>query len=154
MNCDCAGVTQIGAFETVVADNDMVQVAMLEYHTRFADRDTFAAIRAFFYEHDIGTVIATVDGALGANLHTLTTLGADLGLVYPRLWEMCFDSQGGFFGISLLIMADRANLHTQAAPAALARYYFDPLYFHHVFEYLLHYLIYLPGNPDGGHEHH
>ena len=119
MNCDCPGVTQIRAFETVVADNDVVQIAMLEYHAGFADRDTFAAIRAFLYKHNVGTVTATVDGALGANLHTLAALRADPGLVYPRLREMCLDSQAGLFGIDFMKMADRANLHAQAASAAL-----------------------------------
>jgi hypothetical protein len=127
---------------------------MLEYHTRFADRDTFAAIRAFFYEHNIGTVIATVNGILGADLHALTALCADPGLVYSRLREMRLDFQGGLFGIGFLKMTNSANLHTQTAPAALGRYYFDSFYFHDVLESLLHYLIYLPGNPDGGHQHY
>jgi hypothetical protein len=120
VNYDCAGVTQVSAFETVVADYDVVQISMLEYHAGFADRDTFAAIRAFFCEYNIGPIIATVDGALGANLHALTTLCADLGLVYSRLWKMCFYSQGGLLGINLAIMTQRANLHTQATPAAPA----------------------------------
>ena len=99
----------------------MSYVTVLEYHTGFTDRDTFAAISAFFCEHDIGTVIATVDGTLGANLHTLAALHADPGLVYSRLREMCLDFQSGLFGIRFMIMADSANLHTQAASAALAR---------------------------------
>jgi hypothetical protein len=132
MNCDCAGVTQIGAFETVVADNDVVYVAMLEYHAGFAGFDTFTTIRTLFYEHDIRAVIATVDRAFGADLHALATLCADPGFVYSRLWEMRLDFQGGFFGISLLKVSYGANLHTQAAPAALARCYLDPLYFHDV----------------------
>ena len=103
---------------------------MLEYHAGLADRDTVAAIGAFFFEHDIGAVIATVDGVLGANLHALAALRADLGLVHPRLREMRLDSQGGLFGIDLIEMADSANLHAQAAAAALARRDLDSFWFH------------------------
>jgi hypothetical protein len=154
MNRNRTGVTQLGAFETVVADDDVVQIAMLEYHARFANRDTIAAIGAVFYKHNVSTVLATIDCVLEANLQALSALGADPGFVYPRLREMCFDFQGSLFGISLLIMADSANLHTQAAPAALCRYYLNSFYFHNVLDYLLHFLIYLAGNPDGGHEYY
>ena len=99
----------------------MPYVTVLEYDTGFADRDTFAAIGAFFCEHDIGAVIATVDSALGANLHALAALHADPGLVDARLRELCLDFQSGLCGINFMKMADGANLHTQAASAALAR---------------------------------
>ena len=121
MNCECAGVTQLDAFEAVVADKNMPYVTVLEYHTGFADRDTFAAIGAFFREHDIGTIITAFDGALRTNLHTLAALHANPGLVYSRLREMCLDFQSGLFGIGFMMMADSANLQTQAASAAFAR---------------------------------
>jgi hypothetical protein len=134
MNSDCAGVTQFDAFETVVANQDVPDVAMLEYHAGFADRDTFAAIGAFFRNNDIGTVIATVDGLLGANFNTLAALRADPGPVCPRLREVCLDFQSDLFGINFIMMADSANLQTQAASAALARYYFNSLYCHNATE--------------------
>lgn len=118
MNCYSAGVTQLGAFETVVADNDMVDIVMLEYHARFADRDTFAAIGTFFFDYDIGAITTTVDSTLRANLHTLAALRADSGFIYARLGKMSLNFQGRLFGIYFIIMADCTNLHAQAAPGA------------------------------------
>jgi len=110
MNGDGTGIAQFGTFEAVVADNDIIQVAMLEYDAGPADGNTFAAIGAFFGEDDISAVLAPVNGALGANLHTLAALGTDLGLVYTRFREPGFDSQTGLFGINFPEMADGANL--------------------------------------------
>jgi len=121
MDCDCAGVTQLGAFEAIVADYDVGYVAMLEYHAEFAGRDAFPAISASIYKHYIGAIVATVDSFFGADFHTFAALRADSGFVLARLREMGLDFQAGLFGIYLVIMADRANLHTQAASAALAR---------------------------------
>ncbi len=111
MDCDCPGVTQLGASEAIVANNDMRYVAMLENHAGFAGRDTFPAISAFFFQHYVGAVVATIDSILRANLHAFAALRADPGFVYPRLREMGLDFQAGLFGINFIIMADSANLH-------------------------------------------
>jgi hypothetical protein len=121
MNCDSAGVTQLGAFETIIADNDVLYIAVLEYHAGHTDRDTFAAIGAFFIDYDIGAVITTIDCALGANLHTFAALCADSGFVYSRLREMGLDFQAGLFRIYFIIMADSTNLHAQTASGAFGR---------------------------------
>jgi len=127
MNGDGPSVAQIGAFETVVADQDMTYVRVLKYYSGFSDWDTCATIGAFFSVHDIGAVIATGDGPLGADLHTLAALNADLWLEYPRLREKGLDFQAGFFGIDVMMVADGADLHAQAASATLARGHFDSL---------------------------
>jgi hypothetical protein len=124
---DRTSVTQLGAFEAAIADDNVRDVGMLEDHARFAGRDTLAAIGAFLYEHDIGAVIATIDGVLGASLHALAALCADSGLVDPRLGEMRLDLKAGFFWIYFIKTVDSADLHTQTAAAALARGYFDSL---------------------------
>jgi hypothetical protein len=130
MHNDCPGVTQLDAFEAVVADEDMPYVAMLENHAGLTDGDTFAAIGAFLYEHDKGTVVATDDCSLGANLHALAALGTNPGFIQPRLRELGLDSQAGFLGVCFIKMADSTDLCAQAASAALARRYFDSLDLH------------------------
>lgn len=120
MNGDGAGVTQFGAFETVVADNDIPDIRMLNYHTRFADRDTFAAIGAFVSQDNISAVIPAINSPLGADLQTFPALRADSGFVNARLRKMCLNFHSGFFGIDFIMMTDGANLQAQAASGALA----------------------------------
>jgi hypothetical protein len=120
VNRDGAGVAKLGAFETIITDDDMIKVAVLEYHAGQTDRDAFAAIGAFILYHDIGAVITTINGPLGTNFHAFAALRTYPRSVYSRLREMGLDFQAGLFGIYFIVMTDGANLHTQTASGAFS----------------------------------
>jgi hypothetical protein len=121
------GIAKLGALKAVIADNNMIQIAMLKHYARFTNRYAFAAIGALLLNDDKGPVLAAVYGAFRANLHALAALGADLRLVKPRLRKMGFYPQAGLFGIDFVVMRDGADLCAETAAAAFPLRYFDSL---------------------------
>lgn len=94
---------------------------MLEYHLRHTDFDTFAAVGAFIFEHNISAVVTPDNCALWAGFQAFTALSTNMRFKQSRLRETRLDTQAGLFGIDFLKMADGANLRAQTASAALAR---------------------------------
>jgi hypothetical protein len=143
-----ARIAQLGAFKAVVANDDMIQIAMLKDNLGRADRNTIAAVVAFILQDDICPVISSDDGILRACLQAFAALSADPGLVLTRLRKASLNSKACLFGIDLFKMADSADLHAQTAAAAFAGYYPKSLNFHN-----LSVLINLPGDPDHSYNH-
>jgi hypothetical protein len=70
----------------------MLKIAMLKYHFRSANRDTFAAVGAFVLKHYVSAVATSDYGVFRTGFQAFAALSANPGLILTRLRESGFYS--------------------------------------------------------------
>jgi hypothetical protein len=104
---------------------------VLENNLWPTDRNTFAAIGAFFLDYNHGAVLALIDSFFGAYFLAFAALNADARLECPRLRKERFNPHSRFLRIYFLEMLDCANLRAQAASGTVAGNNFYSFFIHY-----------------------
>jgi hypothetical protein len=97
----------------------MIDIGVLENNSHRAGGNTCAAIRTFFFIHDIGPDLILSDRVFGAGLGTFSALCADIGPVFSRIGEFRINPKGSLFRINIVEMFDRTDLATETAARAI-----------------------------------
>jgi hypothetical protein len=104
----------------------MIQILMLKDDLFRTGGNTYSAISALSFIHDISAVRGiSGNRAIRAGFCAFTALNAYMRLEFSGIGKLCFNPECRLCGINLAEMFYRANLAAQTATGAIIRVYFD-----------------------------